>query len=269
MEKKADVVLLGVRGSLPVSGAAFAQYGGATASVFVRMGGEAILLDGGSGLLRERTWMQALPKQLHILLSHPHIDHLLGLPACPALFDPERQVTLWAARRMGLSPQEQVTALMAPPLWPVGPDAFPHMAWREIVQPSFSIGPIQVDVMEGSHPGGVSVFRLSCDGRSLVYATDCELTEDVFPQLAEFSKNCDLLLFDAQYTGEEYASREGWGHTSLPVALRFVQAAQAKRTVFIHHDPFRTDAMLDEMAAALKQTHPTCSFGRSGEELTI
>ena len=142
----------GRAGSLPVSGPECAWYGGATASVFVHMGGEAILFDGGNGLLRPRDWMQALPQQVHILLSHPHMDHVLGLLGCSPLFDGAHGVTLWAMGRMGLSPQEQVVALMAQPLWPVGPETFPKMNWWEITAPSFSIGSAQVDVMEGSHP---------------------------------------------------------------------------------------------------------------------
>ena len=51
MNHTMTVKLLGVRGTLPVHGAEFAQFGGGTSCVLVRAGGETIILDAGTVLL--------------------------------------------------------------------------------------------------------------------------------------------------------------------------------------------------------------------------
>lgn len=85
MTASLQIRLLGVRGSVPVHGPAFARFGGATSCVFCLAGKEAILLDAGSGLLWEEL-PQALPeKHFSVLLTHAHVDHILGFP-CSRLY---------------------------------------------------------------------------------------------------------------------------------------------------------------------------------------
>ncbi len=269
MGQGGNVVLLGVRGSVPVSGEAHARYGGGTACVLVRMGGETILLDCGTGLLQAPAYL-ARQKKLTVLLSHPHVDHLLGLPLCPLLFDREAELRLLAVPRGGLSARDQAAALLSPPLWPVGLEAFrAKVSWEDIAEPAFRIGAVTVEHMEGSHPGGVTVFRLSCGGTSLVYATDCEADQAGLPPLADFAGGCGLLLCDGQFTDEEYAARRGWGHSAWSMAAALSDRCGAGRTVFIHHAPDHTDGLLDEGERWLRAVHPSCSMGRCGEELSL
>src|SRR5712692_4938951 len=71
----------GARGSIPCPGPSTLRYGGNTACVEVRCGGRLLILDGGSGL---RLLGEALAAEgavdADILMSHFHLDHVMGLP---------------------------------------------------------------------------------------------------------------------------------------------------------------------------------------------
>ena len=119
-----SVIILGARGSVPVSGASFTRYGCATTCVLVRMGGEEIVLDAGTGLLNLPA-ETARRRELPLLLSHPHADHLLGLPLSPYGTCEGARLDVYAASRNGLDARAQAERLMSPPLWPVGPEQRP------------------------------------------------------------------------------------------------------------------------------------------------
>lgn len=271
MEGSTRITLLGVRGSVPAGDAArFGKYGCATTCVSVQMAGETILLDAGSGLLNAEEPEIPLSAGCTLLLSHPHADHLLGMPAWPPLFAEGFHVSFLAQTRGALGPVEQVAALMSPPLWPVGPEQFrADIDWRPLPQESVYAGQVRIDHIQARHPGGVTAFRLSAGGQSVVFATDCELDKAARERLIPFAAGCDLLLCDAQYTDEEYPGRSGWGHSSVSMALAFSSECGAKRTVMIHHAPFRTDAELDALENEIQQARPDCCFGKQGERFTL
>ena len=75
-DKTFKLTVLGCRGSVPVSGKSSLLFGGATSSYRVDAGDEIIYLDAGSGIYTDRP---EEGKRVSILLSHWHIDHLVGL----------------------------------------------------------------------------------------------------------------------------------------------------------------------------------------------
>ncbi len=57
------------------------------------------------------------------------------------------------------------------------------------------------------HPqDGVIIYKISYQGKSLVYATDKECYFGGDKKFVKFAKDCDLLIHDAQYTTEDYLS---------------------------------------------------------------
>ena len=75
-----SVLILGARGSLPVSGRQFIKYGGATSSYLVTLCGQTVVLDGGTGLLNLPSTVLAAP-ELDLILSHPHADRRKRAPS--------------------------------------------------------------------------------------------------------------------------------------------------------------------------------------------
>ena len=129
-----SVTILGARGSVPVSGQEFSRYGGATTCVVVSLAGQDVVLDAGTGLLSlpERLLRQ---DSLPLLLTHPHVDHLLGLPMCPYLFRAGACLELYTAVRCGMDAEEQIRRLVSPPLWPIHPEMLPGKLVCRAMQP--------------------------------------------------------------------------------------------------------------------------------------
>ena len=123
--------------------------------------------------------------------------------------------------------------------------------------------------MEGAHPGGVSLLRLTGGGKRVVFATDCTVNGPGAGPLAEFAQGCDLLLCDGQYSDAEWPERSAFGHSTWTAAARLGRACGAARTRVIHHDPGHTDRLLDDAAGELRAIHPDCAFARAGEEIFL
>lgn len=266
--KASTVTILGARGSVPVSGAAFARYGGATTSVLVQMADTDVVIDAGTGILN-------LPEDilsktsLNLLLTHAHLDHLNGLSMCPFVLTKGNEVHVRAAYQKG-EPLEQVLKdLYAPPIWPVTPDNFACTFFYHTVAPEFELGGIQVRCMAGVHPGGVTLYRMTAGGSSFVFMTDCTLTEKLYPRAVEFAKGCGLLFIDGQYTDKEWPMRSGFGHNTWKRAAQFAVDCGAKNVRIVHHDPTHNDAILDTMNAELRSINPEWALAREGEVIAL
>ncbi len=265
---KDTVVLLGVRGSLPVSGGAFARYGGATTCFLLELDGQPLLVDGGSGLLR-LSGPVLEEASLPLVLTHPHADHLIGLPLCPYLLQPGKRLELYAVSRGGLDACAQVSRLLSPPLWPVEPRELPaEIVWHELPE-TLRLGRLTVERLEGVHPGGVSLLRVRGGNRTVVVMTDCTLAEERLPTFTAFARDCDLLLCDGQYGEEEWPACAGYGHSTWLMAARFAAACGAKALRVVHHDPRHTDAALDEAEAAVRAVFPAGALAREGEAVSL
>ena len=108
-----ELTILGARGSMPLGSAAFSTYGGDTSCYVVKEGGQTLLLDAGTGLTHYQPEGDA---PIDILLSHCHVDHLLGLGLFSALRKKNQKIRIYGSRRDGLGIEEQVERLFSPPL---------------------------------------------------------------------------------------------------------------------------------------------------------
>ena len=95
----------GCRGSLATPGDTTLRYGGNTTSVEVRTSsGRLVVLDAGTGI---RPLGLSLgtehPRQIDLLLTHLHLDHVEGLGFFAPLFDPECSITVWGPGQEGSS----------------------------------------------------------------------------------------------------------------------------------------------------------------------
>ena len=261
--------LLGVRGSVPVHGASCAEYGGATSCVLYQAGDESVILDAGTGLLWEGLPRALTRPHFTMLLTHVHVDHIIGFPMFSPLFNPECDCDVYLRTREGRNAREQMEMLMMPPLWPVRTDALRATVRFHDVPPAFDLGEVRVESMEVPHPGGATAYKLTWRDCSVVYATDAELEREDIPTFSRFAGGCALLLLDAQYTQAEYRKSKGFGHMSVERAVEVAERCGAGQTLLVHHAPLRTDAQLSAWERALRETHPTIRFGRAGEDLTL
>src|SRR5208282_4487128 len=104
-------------------------------------------------------------------------------------------------------------------------------------------------------------FRVEHGGRSVVYATDTEHYECLDPALVALAQGADVLIYDAQYTPEEYRgeigpSKVGWGHSTFAVGAEVARRAGVGELVLFHHDPRRKDAQVLEIEDRARALFP-------------
>src|SRR5690606_6502094 len=126
---------------------------------------------------------------------------------------------------------------------------FRRVSDRTPVEGGARDGP-QADVRAapGARPNAGSAYRPGSRRRRGVYATDTEHYAVVDPKLARLSQGADVLIYDSQYTPEEYAGqgggmpKVGWGHSTFEEAVKLAKAAGVNKLVLYHHDPTQSDA---------------------------
>jgi phosphoribosyl 1,2-cyclic phosphodiesterase len=258
------VRFLGVRGSIATPGMAA---GGNTACVEVVAGDTRIILDAGTGLRalgNER--MASGIRHSTILLSHLHWDHVAGLQFFTPVYVPGHRVEIASGPNGVMSHDAAIRSLFKAPFFPVEfDDLAGTVITRELrANDRFTIGDITVTMARLNHPDPVYGYRLECGDQSIVYATDTEHFACVDPMLEKLAAGADILIYDAQYTPEEYPSKVGWGHSTWEAGAELARAAGVPQLVLFHHDPMRTDAQLDALEAAARAALPGTVAAREG-----
>jgi len=99
----------GCRGSLATPGPETVRYGGDTSCVEVRTSnGSLVVLDAGTGIRSLGRSLAGSAKDLDLLLTHMHLDHIEGLGFFAPLFDPECTIRIWGPRPLEGSLEELI-----------------------------------------------------------------------------------------------------------------------------------------------------------------
>ena len=241
----------GVRGSVPCPGPATVRYGGNTACVEVRCGDRLLVFDAGTGLRALGSSLGRRGVDADVFLSHYHIDHIAGLPFFAPCYHAESRIGLWAGNLL-LRPVAQVArTVMSDPLFPNGSTVFKaNIDFRDF-RTGEAIRPhpgITLRTAPLNHPGGATGYRLEYAKRSIAYITDTEHRPGVLDEkIVALAKGVDLLIYDGNYTDEEFPERIGWGHSTWQEGLRIREAAGAKRLAIFHHDPDHDDDFMNRL----------------------
>lgn len=258
------VDLLGVRGSMAVTRPEFQKYGGDTVCIRVQVGGTILFLDAGTGIMYGEAGVEN-----HILIGHPHLDHLIGLCKWKAFGDPGRQFHIFVPASDAKSAGGIVDGIIGPPYWPIHLEQLPAKIVYHPVTEAFRIGDVKVEVLSGNHPGGVIHYKLSDGEKTLVYAVDSELTPKAAEELAQFAKGCNLLICDGQLTDGDLEQKRGWGHSTMSESAKVGAECGADRTVLVHFDPSADDMQLETLEQQVRKFYPNCTFGKQGETILL
>jgi ribonuclease BN (tRNA processing enzyme) len=273
----------GARGSLSAPGPATVGYGGNTSCVEVELAdGTILILDAGSGIreLGQRL-LGREQGELHICLTHLHLDHVEGLGFFGPLWEAGWKLRFWGPPSTTATLRERVSRYLSPPLFPIGLSEAPAEAvFEDAPRQPWRIGSATIEAQMVEHRGPTLGYRIEDEGRVLAYVPDHEpyLTAalDDRPEWISgwaLAAGADLLLHDAQYTSEEYPGRMGWGHSSGAHAAAFARAAEVRRLALFHHDPMRSDQALeelyDEVAELLPNDQAPPLIAREGLEIDL
>jgi phosphoribosyl 1,2-cyclic phosphodiesterase len=251
-----DARIWGCRGSLPTPGEATVRYGGNTSCVEIRRDGRiALILDAGTGIKRLGDELDP-SGEIHVLLTHLHLDHLEGLRFFAPLWRKDGDVHIWGPPSPVHSLQERIARSFSPPLFPVDLGDIPAtVVFHDVPESAWELDSIRICALPVSHPGSTVGYRLEHAGRSLAFIPDHEpvLGVELATLDPDWVSGCalaydvDVLLHDSQFTEDEYPERVGWGHSSVAHAVGFARKANVGQLVLFHHDPDRSDAGIDRL----------------------
>lgn len=261
----------GVRGSIASPGPATLRYGGNTSCVELRCGGNLLIFDAGTGLrlLGQSLAADGEAVDADLFCSHTHLDHICGFPFFAPCFKAGSRIRVWAGHLGGRHDIRDVfQSVMSPPLFPDVMGTFPaklefqNFACGETLSPRPGI---RVRTAPLNHPGGATGYRVEWQGKSVAYVTDTEHRADgMDAHVLALVEDADIAIYDANYTDEDYGPHAGWGHSTWREAVRIAARASVKTLVLFHHDPARTDAMLDEIEAAAAGVRPGTVVAKEG-----
>jgi phosphoribosyl 1,2-cyclic phosphodiesterase len=262
----------GVRGSIASPGAETAGVGGNTSCVEILAGDTRLICDAGTGMRRlGESLVKEGPSEMTLLLSHLHWDHIQGLPFFLPAYVPGNRIAVVGRPTAESSLREALEDQMKAPHFPVrfadlGAEVgFHHVSPGQVTH----VGDAVIRSAQGNHPGGVTAYRIEHRGRSVVYATDTEHYSCVDPALLALAAGADVLIYDAQYTPEEYEgkigrSKVGWGHSTWEAATTLAEQAEVSELVLFHHDPQRTDEGVKEVERAAQTRFSSTVAAREG-----
>ena len=281
----------GTRGSIPTPGAQTVRYGGNTPCTEVRTDdGWLIILDAGTGI-RElgRELLQrsnGAPIQGDIFLTHAHWDHIQGIPFFAPIFGRGNHFTIWGSQSLERSVDKIVRDQMSPVVFPVTFEELDAtIDFRDLVVGTRCEGTgYEVTAFAVQHPGGALGYRFTEPGGrggALVYVSDNELSPherygsapDWKQQMVEFVRGARIMIHDSTYTADEYENHRGWGHSTFNETVELALEAGVGTLVLFHHEPRRTDDMLDtclaDCRAMVKSRGGTLQVVAAAEGLTL
>ncbi len=216
-----------------------------------------VVLDGGTGMYRVGDHLQT--NTLDILLSHAHLDHIVGLTF---IFDVIHQkqidrMTLWGDAAKLQAVEE---CLFSEHLFPV---KLPF-ACRSIADGIELPGDVRVTHFPLKHPGGSVGYRFDWDGRSLAYVTDTTASPDA--DYVQQICGVDVLIHECYFADgfEEKAALTGHSCTT-PVA-QVAKAAEVGRLFLVHINPLdESDDPIN--VAAARSIFPATEIAEDGMDI--
>jgi len=209
------ITLGGIRGTSPVTRSDYQQFGGDTTAILMEAaGGAQVIVDAGTAVtaLGHHLEYRGEATGILMLLTHYHLDHLMGLPSFPPLYRKKWTIEIVAPIREGVPASQAVRRILDKPFWPIQLDQLhARIHFTDLPEPS-SMAPfrhpgIEVRWCAVHHPDGCTAYRIDelATGAAVVVATDVEWALSTpaermaLIELCRGPRPADLLLFDGQY----------------------------------------------------------------------
>jgi phosphoribosyl 1,2-cyclic phosphodiesterase len=209
---------------------------------------------------------QGGPVSVHLMLGHTHWDHISGFPFFAPVFVPGNRMVIYGARDLDRSLRDVLAGQMHYTYFPVPlGDLRADIDFSELEEGEIQVEDATIRTHYLNHTAVCMGYRIEADAGSVAYITDHEPYGTGLPEpaigrglrgdfihggdrrLIEFIRGVDLLIQDAQYTPEEYATRRGWGHGSPDYVVDVAIQAGARRVALFHHEPTHSDDDVDHM----------------------
>lgn len=280
-----QVTFWGVRGSIPTPGVETQRWGGNSSCVEVRHGDlPPLVLDCGTGARKLGFKLVAEPaRELDLLFTHFHMDHVFGFPFFVPIYTPGYQVRITVPAFSEEEAREKLSRYLNGVYHPTRLRELPSQVSFRAVRSgrAFEAGGFTVRAISLNHPGGALGYRIEAGGQSVAYMTDTapfarpgegvaagKPAARMEQRIIDFLEGCDLVIYDTMYDLSEYLEKMTWGHSYPEYAHALTRAAGVGRLVLFHHLPDASDDDLDQLAERWNDvSSPRVSVALEGETL--
>jgi phosphoribosyl 1,2-cyclic phosphodiesterase len=279
-----QITFWGTRGSIPVPGVETLKYGGNTCCLELGLeNGMRVVVDAGTGIrpLGEKLAREDKVSNILLLITHIHWDHLQGFPFFLPAYIPSFHIMVDGFRTCMKGLTFIFRNKMIDGVFPITLEELKaNISYLGNLEEKkeAQYDSLRVNAIELHHPQGGYGFKFQEENKILTFITDNELSEHSWKgrelrNYVDFVKGSELLIHDAQYTQKEYSSRRNWGHSTFDMAFELAKRSEVPRLIFFHHDPTRTDKMMDEILTIFQEKASSIGLqvdaAREGETLTI
>ena len=226
----------------------------------------------------------------HIFLTHFHWDHIQGLPFFAPAFSADNRFSIYGCETQKTKLSKVLSDQMESSYFPVPLKKLgATLAFKPLTEGNYFIEGLAVKTLYLNHPGNTLGYLITHRNKMIGYLTDNEFTSgsikkpksnhtsgvDYNLKIIHAIHGADLVIFDAQYTPEEYQNKKGWGHSHYKNVLTIALAAEIKKCVLFHHDPSHTDADLDKIGGHCleiikrKKKNMDCIVAQEGLEIEL
>ena len=273
----------GVRGSVPSPGPTTTRYGGNTSCVSITADDKILILDAGTGIRNLGSAIISKPDlEIFVIVTHSHWDHIQGFPFFTPIYQPNRPVHMFPTLHKKNVVLASLIDQMDGAHFPITPDQVPsnfNFVTENPLEFLESNG-FHLEMVPMNHPGKAFGYKITIDDKIICYFTDNEIDPPYeksieLNELTNQCRNADILIHDAQYTEDDMPLKHGWGHSLISQVTELGKSAEVKNLVYYHHDPERTDDLLDkeleEAAKTLKENGSSVQpyFAYEGLKLTL
>lgn len=259
----------GVRGSHAAPQRSHLEIGGNTSCVELRAGDHLVVCDGGTGIipLGESLLAANAHREMLLLFTHYHWDHICGMPFFTPAFLPSWRLRIFGPGENAAEIERRLSTQMKAPYFPVETETWlADIRYLEPSRDGISYGPFQIHYRNVHHPGVTYGYRIHYRGKSIVYVSDNEflfLGKSIDRRQTEFDaeerrllrqieaeeriveldaiRDADILIHDAQYSPHDYQKKRGWGHSCYVDTIHCAIDAGVKTLYLFHHDPSYND----------------------------
>lgn len=180
-----------------------------------------IVLDAGNGLCKLDQYCDG-KKPIFVLLSHFHLDHVIGLHAL-VKFRFRNGISICGQRGTRRALNVLINKPFSMPL-----NRLPYPV-RVLELPSEKARlPFEVETLPLEHADPVLGFRLRLDGKTVTYCTDTGYC----PNALKLARGADALITECAHLPGE--TNPGWPHFNPETAARLASESGAKKLILTH-----------------------------------
>ncbi len=261
----------GTRGLISAPTAWNSVHGGNTSCIQILHEDQLIVIDTGFGatnlgeLLMNRILGNKEKLTVHLFFTSFQWDHIQGLPFFHPIYFPSTTLHLYSPSPVPVL-EESLDVLFDGSYSPFsGIRGMPSSVNFHQLKKTLRLGSLRV---QHARVAGIChnmdlpnrpredawAYRMedSISGQSLTIVTGHEAGEaSLNDSVVKFAEGTDILVHDGQYSEELYASRQGWGHSTMAQAIANAERAGAGHLLLTHHDPRHRDADLQRFKEEL------------------